>query len=156
MKKMILMFTVLICSQAFAQTNPQSVPSNPKNLMYPSFPADDQPEPMIENSLIFRKFDLQLFEMAQKQGRSILLIFSKFDCPGCRTQAPTLAKILKDPEYKNIEIFQIDYLKQTDLNKKFNAPGWTLLVGFKGTNEVQRAPGLKQPSHLRNFLKFLL
>lgn len=116
----------------------------------------DQPEPMIENSLIFRKYDQQLFDKAQADNKPILLIFSKFDCPGCRTQAPTLAKVLKNPDYKNIEIFQIDFLKQQDLNKKFDAKGWTLLVGFKGKKEINREFGLHKPSQLNRFLKALL
>ena len=136
--KYLLMLWMLVATTVFAQQN------------------SDAPEPMIENSLIFRKFDNALFEKAQSEGKPILLIFSKFDCPGCRTQAPTLAKILKDPQYKDIEIFQIDFMKQQDLNKRFDAKGWTLLVAYRGSKEVKRDFGLKRPSELKNFLSTLL
>lgn len=136
--KYFLIFWMLLTTTVFAQQ------------------TKDEPEPMIENSLIFRKFDSALFEKAQSSGKSILLIFSKSDCPGCRTQAPTLAKILKEPEYKDLEIFQIDFMKQQDLNTRFDAKGWTLLVGFKGTKEVRREFALKRPSELKQFLNSLL
>lgn len=116
---------------------------------------NDYPEQMIENSLIFRKYDQTLFDRAQAEGKPILVIISKSDCPGCRTQAPTLAKILKDNEYKAIEVFQIDFINQPDLAKKFNAPGWTLLIGYKGKVEVNRQFALKRPSELKQFLKSL-
>lgn len=114
--------------------------------------AGDEPEAMIANSMIFRKFDQSLFDSAQAEGKPILVIVSKSDCPGCRTQAPTLAKILKESEYKDIEVFQTDFVNQPDLAKKFNAAGWTLLIAYKGKTEVNRAYGLMKPSQLKQFL----
>ena len=149
--KTLVIATILFSISAFAQTNSGMITTqHSQNL------EGDQSEAMIENSLIFRKYDQAMFDRAQAEGKSILVIVSKSDCPSCRVQAPTLAKVLKESKYGNIEIFQTDYINQPDLNKKFNATGWTLLIGFKGTREVNRSYGLKRPSELKNFLMTLL
>lgn len=149
--KILILASILFSISAFAQSN-SGITANQhsQNL------ENDQPEAMIENSLIFRKYDQAMFERAQAAGKSILVIISKSDCPGCRVQAPTLAKILKESKYGNIEIFQTDFINQPDLNKKFNTTGWTLLIGYKGSKEISRAYGLKRPSELKNFLMPLL
>jgi thiol-disulfide isomerase/thioredoxin len=154
--KLLLIITLLFSVSLFAQMNQQNNSANKLNLAYPDYPADDQPEPQIANPMIFNKFDSAAFEKAQAGGKKILLVFTKYDCPGCKAQVPTLAKLLKNSEYKDIEVFQIDYLNQPELNKRFQITGWTILVGFKGTTEISRAPGLKSPSQINKFLKLLI
>ena len=155
-KKSILALLFLIPVFAFAngtttQTAPNSPPSN--QLMYPEYPADDQPEPRIPNSLVLRKFNDALFEKAQKEGKLTLLVFSKSDCPGCTAQVPTLLKVLKDSTFQGIEVFQIDFINQPDLNQRFNVRGWTHLLAYKSGREIKRSAGQKSPSQIRNFLK---
>ena len=144
--KFLIIASMLVFGAVQAQQPQQQAPQQTEN---------DYPEQMIENSLIFRKYDQALFDRAQAEGKPILVIISKGDCPNCRLQAPTLQKILKESEYKDIEVFQIDFINQPDLAKKFNAPGWTLLIGFKGKMEVNRQFALKSPSELKQFLKSL-
>ena len=154
--KSILALLFLVPAFTFANgPTPSSAPNpQPNNqLMYPEYPADDQPEPRIPNSLVLRKFNEALFEKAQKEGKLTLLVFSKSDCPGCTTQVPTLLKVLKDSAFQGIEVFQIDFINQPDLNQRFNVRGWTHLLAFKSGREIKRSAGQKSPSQIRNFLK---
>ena len=155
--KFLFFCSILLSINFVFSQNMNMAPTNKQaGLMYPEYPAEDQPEPRISNSLILRPFNNEQFEKAQKDNKNIVLVFSKADCPGCRAQIPTLIKVLKEPEFQSIEVFQIDFINQPDLNKKFNVPGWTHLVGFKGNKEVKRAAGAKSPSQIRTFLKYVV
>lgn len=136
-----------------AQSAAANTPPHNNQLMYPEYPADDQPEPRIPNSLVLRKFNEALYEKAQKDGKMTLLVFSKSDCPGCTAQVPTLLKVLKDSAFQGIEVFQIDFINQPDLNQRFNVRGWTHLLAFKSGREIKRSAGQRSPSQIRNFLK---
>jgi thiol-disulfide isomerase/thioredoxin len=103
-----------------------------------------------------RKFEDALFLQAQAAGKPILLVFSKSDCPNCTLQAPTLERLLKEDEFKGIEVFQIDFVNQKDLAARFNMNAWSALIGMKGADLRFRSVGLTKPADLRRELRRIL
>jgi hypothetical protein len=63
---------------------------------------------------------------------------------------------LKEEEFKSVEVFQVDFINQKELAQRFNAQGWTVILGFKGAEYRVRMQGLNRPSDLRRELRKLL
>jgi thiol-disulfide isomerase/thioredoxin len=103
-------------------------------------------------SLIFRPFEEKAYAAAVKANKNILLVFSKSDCPSCLTQSPNLKKVLAEPAFASIEVFQIDAIKSKDLTERFKVNGWTILVLQKGEKEIGRGQGIMTQEHIRGFL----
>lgn len=112
--------------------------------------------PSVENALILPRYEEKLLSQNQASGRSTLLVFTKADCPNCRLQVPTLARLLKEKEFKNIDVLQIDYVNQTQLTDRFNVHAWSALVGMKGSEIRFRSVGLINPKDLRHQLRRIL
>jgi thioredoxin 1 len=88
-----------------------------------------------------RPFETAAFEAAQKAGRPILIdVFAPW-CPTCRAQAPILSRLTREPRFKNLVFFQIDYDSQKDALRKLNARQQSTLIVFKGRKETGRSVG---------------
>src|SRR5450432_3230809 len=75
-----------------------------------------------------KAFDAKAFEAAQKEGKPILVEVTAPWCPTCKAQAPILSNLAKDPKFKNVVAFQIDFDSQKDLLRKFDVRMQSTLI----------------------------
>jgi thioredoxin 1 len=90
-------------------------------------------------------FDEVRFEVAQRDGKPILIQITAPWCPACKAQAPILAHLRLDPRFKDLQTFNIDFDSQKDLMRRFHATLQSTLICFKGRDEVARSTGETQP-----------
>ncbi|GJE56362.1 MULTISPECIES: thioredoxin family protein [Methylobacterium] len=95
----------------------------------------------------------EAFEAAQKAGKPILVEVSAPWCPICKTQKPILAGILKDPRFKDLQIFDIDFDSQKPALRSFNARTQSTLIAYKGDKEVGRSVGETQPEWIEGLVE---
>ena len=95
-----------------------------------------------------KAFDAKAFEAAQKEGKPILVEVTAPWCPTCKAQAPILSNLAKDPKFKNVVAFQIDFDSQKDLLRKFDVRMQSTLSSFKGASEVGRSTGDTNPASI--------
>jgi thioredoxin 1 len=88
-----------------------------------------------------KPFDQKAFEAAQAAGKPILVEVSAPWCPICKAQAPILSRLMKEPRFKELVSFDIDFDSQKDLLKKFNVQKQSTLIVFKGKQETGRSTG---------------
>ena len=88
-----------------------------------------------------KPFDAKAFEAAQAAGKQILLEVHAPWCPTCKAQAPILSRLSKEPKFKNMVRFNIDFDSQKALLRKFNVQQQSTLIVFKGKNEAGRSTG---------------
>ena len=88
-----------------------------------------------------RTFDPTAFEAAQRAGKPVLIEVAAPWCPTCKAQRPILSLLGKDPRFKDLVAFQIDFDTQKDLLRKFDVRMQSTLISFKGTKEVGRSTG---------------
>ena len=88
-----------------------------------------------------KPFDQKAFEAAQAAGKPILVEVSAPWCPICKAQAPILSRLMKEPRFKELVSFDIDFDSQKDLLKKFNVQKQSMLIVFKGKQETGRSTG---------------
>jgi thiol-disulfide isomerase/thioredoxin len=88
-----------------------------------------------------RAFTPANFAAAQKAGKPILLHIHADWCPVCKAQAPIISELRKEPKFKDLTVFRVDFDAQKDAVKQFGARSQSTLITFKGASETGRSVG---------------
>ena len=62
----------------------------------------------------WKPFDAAAFAQAQKDGKPILVDIFAVWCPTCRAQNPILTQLTREPKYKDLVVFKVDFDTQKD------------------------------------------
>ncbi len=89
----------------------------------------------------WKPFDAAAFAAAQKAGKPILVDVFAAWCPTCRAQNPILVQLTRDPKYKDMAVFKVDFDTQKDALRAFNAQSQSTLIVFNGETEKGRSVG---------------
>jgi thioredoxin 1 len=96
------------------------------------------------------------FAAAKKDGKSILVdIFAPW-CPTCRAQNPILTQLTREPEFKDLVVFKVDFDTQKDDVRAFKATSQSTLIAFKGDAETARSVGDTNPASIATLVKSAL
>ncbi|MGA8690431.1 MAG: thioredoxin family protein, partial [Methyloceanibacter sp.] len=98
-------------------------------------------------------FDQKAFEAAQAAGKSILVDVSAPWCPICRAQKPIIEKLSLLPEYKDLQIFDVDFDTQKAVLRSLQVQQQSTLIVFRGAKEIDRSVGSTDPSAISDLLK---
>lgn len=77
----------------------------------------------------------------EKSGKSVVISTHAEWCSTCKAQDKILANFIKDPEYKNVVFYQVDYDNQKDLLKALKVRSQSTIIVYKNGKEVTRATG---------------
>jgi thioredoxin 1 len=89
----------------------------------------------------WKDFTADEFAAAQEAGKPILVdVFAPW-CPVCRAQNPILTKLTREPKYKDLVVFKVDFDNQKDVVRSFNVQRQSTLIVFKGKDEIDRSLG---------------
>ncbi len=88
-----------------------------------------------------KPFDAKAFAAAQKAGKPILVDIFAVWCPVCRAQNPVLVQLAREPKYKDLVTFKVDFDTQKDAVRAFKAQQQSTLIVFKGETETGRSVG---------------
>lgn len=77
----------------------------------------------------------------EKQGKSAVISTHAEWCSTCKAQDKVLAVFIKDPDYKNVVFYQVDYDNQKDLLKTLKVRTQSTIIVYKSGKEVARATG---------------
>jgi thioredoxin 1 len=89
----------------------------------------------------WKTFTADKFAAAQEAGKPILVdVFAPW-CPVCRAQNPILTKLIREPKYKDLVAFKVDFDNQKDALRQFNVQRQSTLIVFKGKDEIDRSLG---------------
>lgn len=94
----------------------------------------------------------QLAEI-EKQGKSAVISVHADWCSTCKTQDKILSEFMKNPEYKNVTFYQLEYDTQKDLLKTLKVRSQSTIIVFKNGKEVARATGDTKESALAKLTK---
>lgn len=89
----------------------------------------------------WKPFDAAAFAEAQKAGKPILIDVFAVWCPVCRAQNPILVQLTREPKFKDLVAFKLDFDTQKDALRAFNAQSQSTLIVFKGETEQARSVG---------------
>lgn len=77
----------------------------------------------------------------EKQGKSAVISVHADWCSTCKAQDKVLAVFMKDPAYKNVTFYQLEYDTQKDLLKTLKVRTQSTIIVYKNGKEVARATG---------------
>lgn len=77
----------------------------------------------------------------EKNGKSAIISVHADWCSTCKSQDKILATFMKDPAYKNVVFYQLEFDNQKDLLKTLKVRTQSTIIVFKGGKEVTRATG---------------
>jgi thiol-disulfide isomerase/thioredoxin len=97
-------------------------------------------------------FSQPAFEAAQKQGKPILVQITASWCPVCAKQKPILSRLLAEPKFKDMVVYNIDFDAQKDLVRAMGAQKQSTLIVFSGANEKGRSTGVSDPAAIEGLL----
>lgn len=78
---------------------------------------------------------------AQNEGKSILVDIFAAWCPVCRAQNPILVQLTREPKFKDLVVFKIDFDSQKDEVRALKAQSQSTLIVYKGEVEKGRSVG---------------
>jgi thioredoxin 1 len=77
----------------------------------------------------------------EKQGKSAVISTHADWCSTCKKQDKVLSDFMKDPDYKNVVFYQVDYDNQKELLKALKVRSQSTIIVYKNGKEVARATG---------------
>jgi thioredoxin 1 len=81
------------------------------------------------------------FAAAKSAGKPILVDVFAAWCPVCRAQNPILVQLTKEPKYKDLVVFKLDYDTQKADLIALRVQRQSTLIFFKGDKELDRSVG---------------
>jgi thiol-disulfide isomerase/thioredoxin len=89
----------------------------------------------------------------EKQGKSAVISVHADWCSTCKAQDKILAGFMKNPEYKNVTFYQLEFDTQKDLLKTLKVRSQSTIIVFKNGKEVARATGDTKEAALAKLIK---
>jgi thioredoxin 1 len=87
------------------------------------------------------KFSDAAFDAAQKAGKPIIVDISAAWCPVCRVQGPIVEDLAMSDKFQEFVHLEVDFDRQKDALRRFNAQKQSTLIVFRGTKEIARSLG---------------
>lgn len=81
------------------------------------------------------------FDAAQKAGKPIIVDVSAAWCPVCRVQGPIVEDLAMSDKFQEFVHLEVDFDRQKDALRRFNAQKQSTLIVFRGTKEIARSIG---------------
>jgi thioredoxin len=99
-----------------------------------------------------RSFDPKVFAAAQARGRPILIDVHADWCPTCRAQAPVVSDIIRQPAYRKLVVFKLNFDDQEADWRRLNVYRQSTLIAFHGKVEKGRSVGDTDPNRLSRLI----
>jgi len=110
----------------------------------------------LASALELKPFSQSELSAVQQQGRPVVVHFHADWCSTCVAQAKSLETLKADPQLKAMTVLVADYDKEKELRKSMKIRSQSVMVVFKGPQEVTRLAGQSQATEIKAaFLKAL-
>jgi len=110
----------------------------------------------LASALELKPFSQSELSAVQQQGRPVVVHFHADWCSTCVAQAKSLETLKADPQLKAMTVLVADYDKEKELRKSMKIRSQSVMVIFKGSQEVTRLAGQSRATDIKAaFLKAL-
>lgn len=97
-------------------------------------------------------YSREAFQAAQQKNENVVLHFYADWCSTCRAQKKTLGEMDKSGALKGVQIFAVNYDKETDLRKEMKVTSQATFIAWHGKTETGRVLYLTSADDIKNFL----
>jgi len=99
------------------------------------------------------KADMEAYMQAASQNKPIIMHVHAGWCPVCTKQGPIIEALMKEPEFKEVIVFKIDFDADKPLVEQLGVKFQSTLIAAKGSVEVARSAGATDKDKLREFIR---
>jgi len=89
----------------------------------------------------WKDFTPEAFAAAQREDKPILIDVTATWCSVCRAQHQVLDQLVKEPKYRNLVVFKVDFDTQKDALRALNVQKQSTLIVFMGDKEIDLSVG---------------
>ena len=101
------------------------------------------------SALEIKPFSATELSMLQQQGKPLAVHFHADWCPVCANQAKSLETLKSDPQLRGMTVLVANYDKEKELRKSMNVRSQSVMVIFKGAQEVARVNGQTRATDIK-------
>lgn len=94
-------------------------------------------------------FSTAAFDAAKAQGEPILVHVHADWCPTCRAQAPTVFALTREPAFRRLRVFRIDFDRQENDRLPLGVRQQSTLMVWRRGREIARTTGVTDPAAIR-------
>ncbi len=98
-------------------------------------------------------FNQAQYDQAVAAGKPVVVYFHADWCPTCRAQQPIVDKLLGEPKFKPVTLFEADFDTETALEKALKVTQQSTFVVFRQGHEATRSTGQTQEPAIRAVLQ---
>lgn len=99
------------------------------------------------------KANNETYKQAAMAKRPIIMHVHAAWCPVCAKQTPVIEALMKEPEFKDVIVFKIDYDADKALVDMLEVKTQSTLIAAKGPLETGRIAGVTDVEKLREFIR---
>jgi thioredoxin 1 len=103
-----------------------------------------------------KPFNQDEFDRLQHSGAPVLIWIHADWCPTCRAQQPIIDKLIGQPDFKQIQVFKVDFDQQKKIVMSFKAIRQSTLIVFKGDKEIDRSLGVTDEKTIEDLLRKII
>lgn len=100
-----------------------------------------------------KPYSQQEFDALAQAGKPVVVDVSAPWCPTCKAQKPIVDSLAKQPAYKDVTIFMVDFDSEKNILKQFKVNMQSTLIGFKAGQETARSVGDSTPAGIEAIFK---
>lgn len=94
-------------------------------------------------------FSVPAFQAARERGEPILVHVHADWCPTCRAQSPTVFALTREPAFRQLKVFRIDFDRQEVERLALGARQQSTLIVWRKGREIDRSTGVTDPAAIR-------
>jgi thioredoxin 1 len=106
--------------------------------------------PMGAQALNWPNFTREAFQVAQAEGKTILIAVHADWCVTCRSQEPALEAVILEDQFKDVVVFRVDYDAQKDVMMELEIFNRSTITVYRGGKEVARAYAINRIEEIRD------
>jgi len=93
------------------------------------------------------------FTAAQQADKPIRVFVEAPWCPTCAKERPILSGLYDTPEFKDLQVFTVDFDTSKPLLHQLNVQMQSTLIVYHGAKETGRATGVTDPAAIKKLLE---
>jgi thioredoxin 1 len=97
--------------------------------------------------------NMDAYKAAATAKKPIIMHVHATWCPYCAKQNPIIEQLMKEPEFKDVVVFKIDFDADKALVEQLGVKMQSTLIAAKGPLEIDRVTGITDKDQMRQFIR---
>lgn len=97
--------------------------------------------------------NMEAYKVAATAKKPIIMHVHATWCPYCAKQNPVIEQLMKEPEFKDVVVFKIDFDADKALVEQLGVKMQSTLIAAKGPLEIDRVTGITDKEQIRQFIR---